>query len=275
MMSGNSPYSDSDLDKLAGQIIDDMEEKKSDSAGWLTTFSDLMSLLLVFFVMLYAISEVEVQKFVDVAKSLRQGFGASTPEDYRALIEDMAEEEMEDTGFAKDDVDEELGEIEEKLQSFVAENDLENVIEVTRDRTGVTLKIQDVVLFDPGRAVLKQSSMWIVENLNVIVQEIAVPLIIAGHTDTTPISTERYPSNWELSGARASTLARYFISAGLHPRDLHIEGYAATRPVAPNETAIGRAQNRRVELKYTRQNVFEKLIREQLEEQGAGESAGT
>lgn len=246
---------DDEIDELVNSAVRQAVQD-NEPAGWTTTFGDLMSLLLVFFVMLFAMSEIEIQKFMDVAQSLKQGFGVAESDSTGAQQDDPESSGL----FERDEVDDFLAYIEEKLDSFVAEHELANTIEVTKDRTGVTLKIQDLILFDVASAELKPETRWIAEKLSKIVTEIAVPVIVSGHTDSTPITTSKFPSNWELSGARASTLTRLFIANGFDPHGIHIEGYAEFKPEEANDTPEGRAKNRRVELQYTRQNVFAKIL---------------
>ena len=251
-------YTNEELFGLAEEAV---EEQNQDEHGrsWVMTFGDLMSLLLVFFVMLFAMSELKVQKFAMIAESLQTAFGGGVGAPKMMPLDSLAIDSTR-TGGAEIEVDQFLLYIEKQLNSFVAEYKLANSLQVTVDAAGVSLSIQDLVLFDVGSAELKPEAQWIVEKLSEIVNKIAVPVIVSGHTDSTPISTERYPSNWELSGARASTLARLFIERGFEPEGIHIEGYSDTRPVAENDTEEGRAKNRRVELLYTRQNVLETLL---------------
>lgn len=253
--------SDQDLFDSVDAVIEDLERER-DSAPWITTFGDLMSLLLVFFVMLYAMSEIKVQKFVEVAESLKKGFGVSMMESVSGVTEEIEDEPVDD-GAVENQVDDYLRYIKHRMQAFVAEHELANTLDVTMDETGVTLRIQDMVLFDEASAAIRPESRWIAVRLSQIVKEIAVPAIVAGHTDAKPISTEKFPSNWELSGARAATLARIFIDQGFDPHGIHIEGFGPYRPVAANDTPEGRAENRRVELLYTRQNVFAKLVHDE------------
>jgi len=252
-------FCDDDLLRMADEVIDQVEMAKSEQ-GWVTTFGDLMTLLLVFFVMLFAMSEIKMQKFIELSESLQQGFGGSKESLNIAVLADSTSTDSLIVGIQPDEIDHHLVHITELLEQFIIENQLGGLVEVEKTNIGVTLKIQDLVLFDEASADLRIESIWIAEKLSKIVNEIAIPVIISGHTDSKPINTDKFPSNWELSGARASTLARLYLSNGLDPLGIHIEGYAEQKPVASNETAEGRAKNRRVELLYTRQNVVAKII---------------
>lgn len=260
-LSKSEGFSADELFDLADAAVEEATEANEQQRAWVITFGDLMSLLLVFFVMLFAMSELKVEKFQQMASSMHQSFGGGMDDPKMMPLDSLALDSTR-TGSAEQQVEDYLKYIEKLLKSFVAQHELENTLQVTADVSGVTLRIQDLVLFDEASAELKPEARGIIDKLGDIVNHIAVPVIVAGHTDAKPISTDRYPSNWELSGARASTLARIFIEKGFDPEGIHIEGYAANRPVADNDTPEGRAKNRRVELLYTRQNVLETLMHE-------------
>ncbi len=168
-----------------------------------------------------------------------------------------------DITIAMDDVDNFLEMISEKMQNFVAQNGLNDSVKVGQDENGVSLSIQDVVLFDTGSADVRMETQSVMRELGALVAEFGMPVVVAGHTDNQPISTVLYPSNWELSSARASTVTRIILDQGLEPSFIHVEGFGENKPIADNETAEGRADNRRVELLYTRQDVRSEMIEQQ------------
>jgi chemotaxis protein MotB len=108
------------------------------------------------------------------------------------------------------------------------------------------LILQEKILFSPGCAELKPEIYPILDKLYEMLKDLPNP--VEGHTDSIPISTEKFPSNWELSTARASSIVRYFIAKGINPERLKASGYADTKPIASNAAPKGRAQNRRVEI---------------------------
>lgn len=108
--------------------------------------------------------------------------------------------------------------------------------------------LQEKILFPPGSAEIKPETYPILDKLYEILKDLPNPVEVEGHTDSIPISTEKFPSNWELSTARASSIVRYFIAKGINPERLKASGYADTKPIASNATPKGRAQNRRVEV---------------------------
>ncbi|MDW5375409.1 OmpA family protein [Halomonas sp. HP20-15] len=121
-------------------------------------------------------------------------------------------------------------------------------VEVSRIKGGINLRIQDHLLFGSGDAELTDPGQDVVQGLVSLLGQYEGTVSVEGHTDSVPISTERYPSNWELSSARATAILRYLVAAGIDPERLRSVGYADTRPLASNDTARGRAANRRVEL---------------------------
>ena len=121
-------------------------------------------------------------------------------------------------------------------------------VEVSRIKGGINLRIQDHLLFGSGDAELTDPGQEMVQGLVSLLDQYEGTVSVEGHTDSVPINTERYPSNWELSSARATAILRYLVAAGIDPQRLRSVGYADTQPLESNATAEGRAANRRVEL---------------------------
>jgi chemotaxis protein MotB len=131
---------------------------------------------------------------------------------------------------------------------FVVPADIRDQVEIARTATKVNLVIKDDVLFDAGSADLKPVGRRVLQRVAELLQQSAYPVSVEGHTDNRPIHTSRYPSNWELSTARATNVTRFLIQCGVGADRLRAIGYADTRPRASNGTASGRARNRRVSL---------------------------
>ncbi len=226
---------------------------------WMVTFGDLMSLLLTFFILLFSMSEIEVEKFRQAAKSLHEGFGSSVVD--MSLNEDLAVSDAADSVVVStiDPADVELDRIANILEEFAEENGLETSLLVDRTDEGVYLRIKDAVLFQPGFAEVEEQSIWIVEKLSHLTLEIDIPVTVAGHTDDIPISSPRYKSNWELSAARAAGVARALVDLGHDAAEIQVTAFGEYRPIDTNETAEGRARNRRVELFYSKQSATEAL----------------
>jgi chemotaxis protein MotB len=121
-------------------------------------------------------------------------------------------------------------------------------VRVLETARGVTIEINDSILFAPGQAQLEQTSIRAMRAVGEVLAPTDFPITIEGHTDNIPIRTAQFPSNWELSAVRATTVLRLFVDAGVAPTHLTAIGYGETRPVEMNETVEGRARNRRVSI---------------------------
>ena len=240
--------------------------------AWTMTFGDMMSLLLTFFILMFSMSEIKIEKFRAAAQSLHEGFGQSTivrpeltsPDPVDSTPPPPPPPPPAATGLSQVEIDEAvdnlLDQFEVLLRNFVSSNELEEDIDVNRRDDAVVLSIRDVALFSPGEGFIDPANRWVVERLAQITSRIRVELIIAGHTDNIPIRDDVFRSNWELSAVRAAGIARLLVELGQPPGMIRAEGFAEFRPVASNEDEIGRSQNRRVELHYTRKNVMDAYV---------------
>lgn len=186
--------------------------------SWLTSYLDVLTLLITLFVLLLALSG-------------NQPGNASTPE--TATI------------HASDAVATAASGIQPHHTGLLPR--LEGV-SVSRSQEGLNLRIQDHLLFASGQASLTEPGRRVLRGVLPLLERTAGTISVEGHTDDVPIHTPRYPSNWELSSARASAVLRFLDSQGVAIRRLRAVGYAATRPLADNDDPSGRATNRRVEL---------------------------
>lgn len=257
----NRPVTDDDLANLADRKIEEIIEEGAPS--WTMTFGDMMSLLLCFFILMFSMSDIKLAKFMAAAESMRQGFGQADVEQSDTK-QSLPGGQMADSSsvISADAVEEDLETIRKKLQQYIENKDLENKLDVRRDAVGVTLRIQDVVLYKSGQARISKDGMAIIGDLAKIVMAIDYPLAVGGHTDNVPIKTRAFPSNWELSAARAGGVARILVEHGYDPNRLQVQGFAEFKPIARNDFVQGRALNRRVELVYQRQ-----VVQEQLEDE--------
>ncbi len=260
--------------------VDEVEEG---APTWVTTFADLMSLLLTFFVLLYSMSELKVENFFIAAESLREAMGstAETPPDSiiglmmesadpETVIEPLSAESNDGSGD-DDQVErvaaEYLALLEGQLRTSVEEAGLDDSqIEIIRDDDGLYLRIRNAALFESAQVQVRPQAEALLVTLSSITSEIVIPTIVAGHADSRPISTPAFASNWELSAARAAGVARLMYENGHPASRLEVESYGEHRPLASNESEEGRAENRRVELFFSREYV-ERLAR-QLQEEG-------
>ena len=258
------------------------EEPPKGAPAWQSTFADLMNLLLCFFVMLFAMSTIDAEKFALVAASFSQTFsifdsgGSSLLEGL--LINNgvsqlsQLDEYMNTMGMAADsdeeadnefqefddkvsDVQQEMlkqnEQLAEKIEEAVAEQNLQGDIDVDFTSQYVELTLNGALLFDSGKADLKPEALPLMQKVGVILQKYAESIIeVEGHTDNVPISTARFANNNELSSARALSVFDYLVeNTSLIPANIKHSGRGEYIPVADNSTPEGRAKNRRVEIK--------------------------
>ncbi|MBT9152951.1 MAG: Motility protein B [Firmicutes bacterium] len=216
-------------------------------ASWLTTYADLVTLLLCFFVLLYSFSTLDAQKFRRFVLSFQgQGVldGGTVPDTEipvpREEVEDVATDE---TGafWASS------GQLMIHVQAFLAAHGIEAQVQVYLEEQGVLLELKDHLLFDSARADLRPEGMGLLNTLSTLLGQFPNDVGIQGHTDNVPIRTVEFPTNWELSTARAARVVRYFTEVrGLDPRRFAATGHGEFRPIDSNATAEGRSRNRRV-----------------------------
>jgi len=210
----------------------------------MTTYADMVTNLLAFFVLLYSFSELDVLKFRQVIESFRAHTGVL--ESGRTLTGDHL---LEEAGLMdSDDVFWNENRIADALQAFVLREGIEQSVLVVRTDEGVVLRFVDKVLFDLGKADLLPEARSILEKLVQLIAAWPNQVRVEGHADYLPINTEKYPSNWELSVYRASGVVRFLEEAGIDSKRLSAVGYGEYRPIAPNETEEGRRLNRRVDI---------------------------
>lgn len=257
---------------------------------WLITYADLITLLLIFFVVMYAMSRLDVEKYEIVTQSLQHTFksGDSVLEQGAGILggdkndtknagqggatdngtkaggangqgqessSDIGQKPLTERELAFRKQEEELQNLMSRIEAYIKENQLEDQINVADLPKGISITLSDRFMFDTGRADLKQDAAKTLSKLASLFSELNTVVSIEGHTDNMPIGRgSAFKDNWELSGARALSVLRYFIDKEkLDPEGFQYAGYADTRPAADNSTAAGRQKNRRVEITVLRQ----------------------
>lgn len=249
---------------------------------WMITYADLITLLLIFFVVLYAMSSLDTDKYKIVTGSLSQTFksGASILEGNNGILDTgqaLPNNETADDPSAKDSNNENsisaentppsarelafkeqeanLADLMGVITKYVEDNHLGEQIFVADKPQGIEITLSDRFLFDVGKAELKSPAFPALKQLSGLFKGIGATISIEGHTDNTPVSSASlYNDNWELSGARALSVLRFFLdNEGLQPDNFQYAGYADTRPTADNTTTAGQQKNRRVQIIVLRQ----------------------
>lgn len=224
------------------------DEPKAGAPEWMATYSDTMTLLLCFFVLLFAMSSVDSQKYKAVVQSLSGALGvldSGTTVSLEPLINNYPSDNPTDSPTES----EELIEMQEEIQKVLEESKLAGQVKLEVNERGLLIRFLENVLFDSGKADLKPQAMEIIDRVSEIVKETTKKVIVEGHTDNIPISTFKFPSNWELSTTRAVNVVKYMIdNNGIASVRLSAAGYADQHPISENSTIEGRKNNRRVDM---------------------------
>lgn len=222
---------------------------------WVLPYADFVTVLLCFFIVLYSLSSVDAEKFAALARSLHHAMGGRGsvlieapdaslgPEERFPMELDKGFIRVSDTTFLA-----QMAPIQKQVQELVDEAGLTAQVEMTTEERGLVISVQDTVLFVTGSADLTPSARDIMGKLGLILLQTSNYIRIEGHTDNVPINTPRFPSNWELSVARSTSVVRYLIARhNFPPGRLSATGYGEYRPKDTNDTVQGRQKNRRVD----------------------------
>ncbi|MBN6206886.1 flagellar motor protein MotB [Ralstonia pickettii] len=236
------------------------KSKNSGAPKWMVTFSDMVTLILVFFILLFSMSQINQNKFDLVSQSFQnRGIFDFSPSIVPLENPESDSEEDDEDDFLLNSEEEEKGEsdleedklnsLTEEVEQFLAEHNLSEYISANRTAIGVELILQDSIFFNLGEAEILDEGFPFLEMVGKLLAGIENEVRVEGHTDSRPIRNYRYPSNWELSGARASVIVRYLIDEqGIDEARFSIAGYGDTRPIVSNDTTENMKQNRRVEI---------------------------
>jgi chemotaxis protein MotB len=269
------------------------EGEHENEERWLLTYADMITLLMTLFMVLFAISSVNTAKFEALKNSLAEAVSGkivsggtniqetgatdqtsqAAPEppipaikpvvDVRASMSKSASSSSPSTSSASAAAssaatreEEDFKQLKRKIDEYAKEHGLQDKLQTQVVRRGLVVRLlTDKVLFASGNARLEPSSAGLLTTLaRLLVLEVRHPIIVEGHTDSRPIASAQFPTNWELSTSRAAQVVRYFIRQGVAPQRLEAAGMAAQRPIASNSSEFGRSRNRRVEIVLVRQN---------------------
>jgi chemotaxis protein MotB len=259
---------------------------------WLLTYADMITLLMALFMVLFSISSVNISKFKTLQESLKAAFSGSILPGGRAILQSGSESTRAHSpatsevpaivpltpnipkpinqgrvsqaelntaiksAQASSQEQADFLALKHRLDAYAAAHGFGNRVSTTIERRGLVVRVlTDKVLFDSGQAALKPAGLPLLDEIgNLLNVDRSHPIVIEGHTDDVPISSAQYPSNWELSTARATTVVKYMIGRGVTAGRLAAAGYADLHPIDTNTTATGRALNRRVEIIFERLN---------------------
>lgn len=250
-------------------------KKEDHGAGmerWLLTYADLITLLMAFFIIMYSMSTVDASKYSAMAQSLKLALGlqdrnpgliatmttGQKPGNDKTLYlkdknKDKATVQMQqiqqNMNLRNPVEEKQFAMMISKIKAYAKMKGIVANIDVKEDGRGIVINLADKVLYESGKADLSPTAKAMLDDLAVILFSSSKYVKVEGHTDNIPISNERYPSNWQLSTDRATSVIMYWLTK--YPKEadrLSAAGYGEYRPVASNATPSGRAKNRRVEI---------------------------
>jgi len=258
------------------------EEEHEEGERWLVSFADMMTLLFALFMVLFSISSVNTSKFEELQKSLHDAFSGAILDGGKSMLnsgssntantepssvspplpalkalqsvnENSSKDAAEEAKKASQE-EQDFKALKRRVDNLSAKAGLKGKVNVTVRRRGLVIQLlTDKVFFDSGAATLKPEAQSLVDKIGQIVNdERQHPVVVEGYTDSQPISTGRYQSNWNLSGDRAAAVVNDFQKIGVLPNRMAVQGYGSQVPIASNSTPEGRAKNRRVEIVLTR-----------------------
>ncbi|HHW57473.1 MAG TPA: flagellar motor protein MotB [Clostridia bacterium] len=217
------------------------DESKPNHERWLLTYSDMITLLLIFFIVMYTISSINATKFAQIAGSLTKTF---TGTDY-VIGQYSGNSFVPGTKGDKNT----LGEIEKQLRGFVKENNLQGMVTSYIDERGLVISLQDSLLFDLGSADVKPQEREVLIRIGKMLKTLPNHIRVEGFTDNLPIHNNKFDSNWELSVIRATNVVKILVNeVGIEPDRISAVGYGEYRPVVPNDSEEHRKLNRRVDI---------------------------
>lgn len=253
--------------------------KKQNHERWLITYSDLITLLLVFFVIMFAMSDINKVRFATLAQSL---YAALHP-DHQIPLNGLGSSSLvlsgdQDTGVqspspvytpavskpnqASDQKNHSDQQDRSKLQNlyqlasqYIATHHLQDKVSIANQPRGIQITMRDVALFDTGQATLRPEAKQLIKGFMPFFKTLPNPIVVEGYTDNQPIHTAIYPSNWELSAARAMSVVHFLSASGIQPSRLSGIGYGQYHNIAPNNTPAHRQENRRVNIVILRQDL--------------------
>ncbi len=231
---------------------------------WMTTYSDLVTLLLTFFILLFSMASVDSKKFEAVAYSLRSAFlktsnGEVFYNNNGKDIINILESNVPTDSNSNEINDKENGganttqgtitEFSEDIEDLISELEIEDYVQVVETKTSVILRINSVILFDVGKADIKDSGKEALKKVGELMRKLNTGIAVQGHTDNIPINTKLFPTNWELSTKRATNVVIFLVDECLlDPTKLTATGNGEFRPIASNDSEENRQKNRRIDI---------------------------
>ena len=221
---------------------------------WLISYADFVTLLFAFFVVMYSISSVNEGKYKTFSDSLSIAFAsrpgsASTgiaPNQQEQMLKALVDNRTARMGEQQRKIQERMKKLESGISQVMLSMINQGLVGVSQSKRGVVIDISASSLFKTGDATLQPEVLDVLQQVAAVLSREDQSIEVEGHTDDVPIKTAQFPSNWELSSARASSVTRMLIDNGVQTKRLAVVGLAENQPLAPNDSSENRARNRRV-----------------------------
>lgn len=214
------------------------EAQPENTERWLVTYADLISLLMIFFVVMFASSEISKDKLLSISESLR-----------RALTKESVQASSVGVAILADPSRSTVTSASEAVREAAKAFGIDKSVSFSTDERGTIISIVDSVFFDPGNTAIKPTVEVLLREVAQFCKDTDSQVVIEGHTDDRKIATAVIPSNWELSALRATEVVRFFITeVGFDPRKISAAAYGDTRPLVPNINELNRSRNRRINI---------------------------
>jgi len=236
---------------------------KPSSPAWMTTYGDMMTLLLCFFVLLFSMSTIDLERFSMIISQLQAQLGVLDGGRTIAPQQKIEAGQRDDLLGQVERSRLEFQELYAEIMDYIEEEGLEDEVEVAFVDEGLLIRFPGSILFELGKADLLPRAREVMGRMADFFAGLDNEVTVEGHTDDWPIRTNEFPSNWELSTTRATNVIRYFIEEkNLPPEQFSAAGYGEYQPIKPNDSSENRAQNRRVDILIRRNIEFDYLWRE-------------
>ncbi|MCT4606190.1 MAG: flagellar motor protein MotB [Marinisporobacter sp.] len=216
------------------------------STGWLITYSDMITIMLCFFIIFFTMAAKETTVLSEIKNNLSTKITALADENKKLQIE---KENLATKLFDLTNIENDVNTSKEDFIAFLRENDLLNQVKILQNEKGLLIRFNDNVFFPSAKADLSKNGYEVLSLMGDKLKKIDNDIIVEGFTDNLPIHTKEFPSNWELSVARAISVVKYLTEEkGIDPNRISVSGYGERNPIDTNDTKEGRANNRRIEI---------------------------
>jgi chemotaxis protein MotB len=224
-------------------------DKAPNHERWLITYADLITLLMIFFILMYTISNVNSKKFAQLSASLSEALVGNNSGFFMGEAPGPVQIDGKVVTPGSPSEQKAMEEAKKQIEGMLKEKGVDGKVEVSFEERGLVVSLKETLLFARGSAEINPASREVIRKIGEVLVKLPNAIRIEGHTCDLPIHTAQFPSNWELSTTRATNVVKFLIAeVNFSPIRLSATGYAETRPQVPNTTEVNRQKNRRVDI---------------------------